>query len=76
MQRAGVTGFKLLAALQTSELFIGADTAATELKARIAAAKAAPITTLDMMSSCYGAPYGSTSVGIAHVCLFGSSSAR
>ena len=51
MQHAGVTGFKLAAALQTSELFMGPDTAATELIARTAAAKATPIATLDMMSS-------------------------
>jgi len=45
MQRAGLTGFKLAAALQTSELFIGADTAATELIVRTVAAKVTPITT-------------------------------
>ena len=72
MQRAGVTGFKLAAALQTSELLMGLDTAATELMARTAAAKAAPITTLDMMSSLLGALYRCTSVGIARICLFGS----
>ena len=56
MQRAGVTGLKLAAALQTSELFMGADTAATELIARTAAAEATPIATLSMMSSLFGAP--------------------
>jgi hypothetical protein len=57
MQRAGVTGFKLPAALQTNELFIGADTAATELISRTAAAKATPITTLNMMASLSGAAF-------------------
>jgi hypothetical protein len=56
MQRAGVTGFKLPAALQTSELLMVLDTAATELIARTAAAKAAPNTTLNMMSSLFGTP--------------------
>ncbi|MBV8745294.1 MAG: hypothetical protein JO134_09670 [Xanthobacteraceae bacterium] len=55
MQRAVITGLKVAAALQTGEPFIGVDTAATELIARTAAAKAAPITTLDMMSSLFGA---------------------
>jgi hypothetical protein len=72
MQRAGVNGFKLLAALQTSEPFIGADTAAIELMARTAAAKAVPITTLDMMSSLFGASSRRISIGIARICLFGS----
>jgi hypothetical protein len=51
MQRTEVTGFKVAAALQTGALFIGADTAATELMPRTAAAKAAPITKLYMKSS-------------------------
>ena len=72
MQRAGATGFKLAAALQTSELLMELDTAATELIARSAAAKTAPITTLHMMSSLFGASYRCTSVGIARICLFGS----
>jgi hypothetical protein len=56
MQRAGVTGFKLLAALQTGDPLVGAETAVTELRARTAAAKAAPVTTFNMMSSLCRAP--------------------
>jgi hypothetical protein len=72
MQRARVTGFKVAAALQTGEPFIGVDTAATELIAKTATAKPALITTLCMMSSLLGASDRCTSVGIARICLFGS----
>jgi hypothetical protein len=55
MQRTEVTGFKVAAALQTGEPFIGADTAATELMASAAVAKKIPITTLHITSSHCGA---------------------
>lgn len=60
MQRAGVTGFKLLAALQTGDPLTGAGMAATELRARTAAAKATPVTTFNMMSSLVGALTGTS----------------
>jgi hypothetical protein len=45
MQRARLIWFKLAAALQTSDAFIGAETAGSEFTARMAAAKSGPITT-------------------------------
>ena len=72
MQRAGVTGFKLLTALQTGDPLIGADIAATELRVRTVAAKATPATTFTMLSSLIGAPYGRILVGLVHICLLGS----